>query len=79
MGLKFSGTLSTQIIDYVIQKTDTTDSEKSDEIKNDILIDKRLTQITNENKYGICVTGTAAKTNPIMKTNLLLDQKGGCI
>lgn len=42
LGLKFSGTLSTQIIDYVIQKTDTTDSEKLDEIKNDILTDKRL-------------------------------------
>lgn len=46
---------------YVIQKTDTTDSEKLDKIKNDILTDKRLAQIANENKYGICVTGTTAK------------------
>lgn len=61
LGLKFSSLLSNQIINYVIQKTGAADREKFDEMKEDILIGKRLFQIASENKYGIVAKGSEVK------------------
>lgn len=59
----------------MIQKTGTTDNENFDDIKNDILSGKRLSQIANENKYGIGVTRTAANIKSENEDYSLPDQK----